>query len=226
MLFIDRWRTFCMCLWLACAIFGSAQARAQDHITQRAWTEDATGQLQLHDIQQLPAKTFEGVLSRGFGEGAIWVRLRIDPSVSNTPTRDPDRLVLRIRPVYLDNIQVFDPLAPGGMAGVTGDRIHPRQQTFDGLDFMLPIARGQAPRDIWLRLTSTSTRQISVQAVSTEDLQRRTQVQELVFALYIGVILIFMVWGVVYWVFSREAVIGAFAIKQASALVFALGSLG
>lgn len=226
MLLLDRWRTFGLCLWLACAFLGAAQAHAQDHITERAWTEDTTGQLQLHDIQQLPATTFEGVLSRGFGEGAIWVRLRIDPSVSSTPTRDPDRLVLRIRPVYLDDIQVFDPLAPGGKAGITGDRVHPRAQAFDGLDFVLPIARGQAPRDIWLRLTSTSTRQISVQAVSTEDLQRRTQVQELVFALYIGVILIFMVWGVVYWVFSREAVIGAFAIKQASALVFALGSLG
>lgn len=224
MLLIHRWRTFCF--WLACAVLGTTHAIAQDHIVERAWIEDATGQLQLHDIQQLPARTFEGVLSQGFGEGAVWVRLRIDPSISHAHTRNPDQLVLRIRPVYLDDIQVFDPLAPGGQAGATGDRVHPREQAFEGLDFMLPIARGQAPRDIWLRLTSTSTRQISVQAVSTEDLQRRTQVQELVFALYIGVILIFMVWGLVYWVFSREAVIGAFAIKQATALVFALGSLG
>lgn len=122
MLLIHRWRTFCF--WLACAVLGTTHAIAQDHIVERAWIEDATGQLQLHDIQQLPARTFEGVLSQGFGEGAVWVRLRIDPSISHAHTRNPDQLVLRIRPVYLDDIQVFDPLAPGGQAGATGDRVH------------------------------------------------------------------------------------------------------
>lgn len=210
-------------LWL---LLWCSPARALDHIVQRAWVEDASGQLSLEAIRQLPEQRFEGVLSRGFGGGIVWVRLRIDPTVSQQDADSSDRLVLRMRPVYLDDIQIFDPLAPSGAAGVTGDRVHPRGQAFEGLDFMLPIARGDVPRDIWLRLASTSTRQISVQAVPPNDLQRLTQIQQLMFALYIGVILIFMVWGIVYWLFSREQVIGAFALKQAAALVFALGSLG
>ncbi len=211
---------------LLCLLLWCSPARALDHIAQRAWVEDASGQLPLEAIRQLPEQRFEGVLSRGFGSGIVWVRLRIDPTISQQDVDSSDRLVLRMRPVYLDDIQIFDPLAPGQATGVTGDRVHPRGQAFEGLDFMLPIARGDAPRDIWLRLASTSTRQISVQAVPPNDLQKLTQIQQLMFALYIGVILIFMVWGIVYWLFSRELVIGAFALKQAAALVFALGSLG
>ena len=201
-------------------------ALAQDHITHRAWLEDPTGQLTWPQVVSEPTQPFEGVLSRGFGKAVVWVQLRIDPGAHPRPKRPTDQLILRIRPVYLDDIQVFAPLAPQGRAGTTGDVHHPRSQPMEGLDFLLPIARGDAPRDIWLRLSSTSTRQIAVQALHTDDMQRLSQIQDLVFALYIGVILVFVVWGMVYWLFSRELVIGAFGLKQATALVFALCSLG
>lgn len=213
-------------LWLLLCLMGGSAAWGQDHITERGWIEDPEGQWQWPEVTRQQTQAFEGVLSRGYGASVIWVRLRIDPRVRSASVHAPDQLILRIRPVYLDDIQVFDPLAPKGFAGVTGDRHHPRGQAFEGLDFMLPIARGDEPRDIWLRLSSTSTRQISVQAVHFDDLQRLTQTQQLVFALYIGVILVFMVWGLVHWLFSREPVIGAFGIKQTAALVFAFGSLG
>lgn len=216
-----RWLRLMALLW---GVFGNS-VWAQDHITQRAWLEDARGQLAWPQVTQQPAQTYEGVLSRGFGDSAIWVRLRIDPDAPTASKSPSDMLILRVRPVYLDDIQVFDPLA-GGQVGVTGDRQHPRGQVFEGLDFMLPIARGDVPRDIWLRLASTSTRQISVQAFNPDDLLRQTQKQHLMYALYVGVILIFMVWGLVHWLFSREGVIGAFGLKQAAALMYALGSLG
>ncbi len=212
-------------LWVLC-ILTMQPALAQDHITHRAWLEDPTGLLTWPQVATRPAQTFEGVLSRGFGEAVVWVQLRIDPGARPLPKREADQLILRIRPVYLDDIQVFDPLAPDGRAGVTGDLHHPRAQPMEGPDFLLPIARGEVPRDIWLRLSSTSTRQITVQALNTDDLQRQTQIQDLVFALYIGVILVFIVWGAIYWLFSGELVIGAFGLKQTAALVFALSSLG
>lgn len=213
-------------LWLGLGLSAAGAVQPHDHITERAWLEDPTGQLTWAEVKHQPAQAFEGVLSRGFGSAAIWLRLRIDPGAHPMPKRQAEQLILRIRPVYLDDIQVFDPLSPGGVAGVTGDVHHPRTQALEGSDFLLPIPRGEAPRDVWLRLSSTSTRQIAVQALNAEDLLRQTQIQDLVFALYIGVILVFMVWGLVYWVFSRELVIGAFGLKQAAALVFALSSLG
>ena len=201
-------------------------ALAQDHITERAWMEDPTGQMSWQAAQNQPFQAFTGVLSKGFGPSVIWLRLRIEPQSQPAARRDPDRLVLRMRPVYLDDIRVYDPLAPQGFAGSTGDQYHPRADEFHGLDFLLPIARGTEPRDIYLRLASTSTRQIFVQALNMRDLSEVSQRQQIMFAVYIGLILCLTLWAFVHWLFSREHVIGAFGLHQLTALFFAFSSLG
>lgn len=213
-------------LLLAWCFLLPGAALAQDHITQRAWLEDPQGGLTLAQAQQQTLQPFHGLLSRGYGTSVFWLRLHIDPAAHPTPRRDPERLLLRMRPVYLDDIQVFDPLAPQGQGGVIGDHHHPRNSEFDSLDFVVPIARGQAPRDIWLRLSSTSTRQLDVQALNADDFASITRKQELITAGYIGLVTILAIWGVVYWLFSREYVIGAFGLQQINALMFALASLG
>jgi signal transduction histidine kinase len=204
----------------------STSAFAKDHIVERAWLEDPQGTLGWPEVQERSTRIFQGTLTKGFGESIIWLRLRIDPLAHSVPARSQDRLILRIRPVYLDDIRVYDPLVPGGLAGVTGDTHHPRQDEFHGLDFLIPVAKGSQPRDIWLRMASTSTRQIDVQALSIDDLNIRAHTQSLVFSGYVGLVAILTIWGIVYWFFSREAVIGAFGIMQTGALFFALSSLG
>lgn len=199
---------------------------AQDHITERAWLEDPQGGLTLAEVQQQTLQPYQGLLSKGYGRSAIWLRLRIDPAAQPDSAIDPGRLMLRMRPVYLDEIQVFDPLAPQSLAGVTGDHQHPREDTIDSLDFVLPIARGQAPRELWLRMVSTSTRQIDVQALRSEDLAHITRKQELMTAIYIGLVAMLTIWGLVYWLFSRDYTVGAFGLQQINALMFALSSLG
>ena len=199
---------------------------AQDHIIDRSWLEDYDGKIQWPDVQNLATEKYSGTLSKGFGSSAIWLRLRIDPLAHPGSKQSEDRLFLRIRPVYLDDIRVYDPLAPQGMAGVLGDTHHPRLSEFRGLDFLLPIARGTQPRDIWLRLSSTSTRQIDVQALNFSDLNVHTLTQSLAFSGYVGLVAILAIWAIVHWLFCREAVIGAFGIMQTGALLFALSSLG
>lgn len=220
------WLRISACWLLVCGVLIHQPAQAQDHIVERAWMEDTTGQMTWTEAQKQPFQTFKGVLSKGFGDSVIWLRLRIDPQSHPLPRQDPDRLVLRIRPAYLDDIRVHDTLAPQGLAGVAGDSYHPRADELQGLDFMLPIARGTAPRDIWLRMASTSTRQISVQVLNIEDLNRLNQHQQLLFAVYIGLILCFALWGFVHWLFTREHVIGGFGVHQLTALLFALNGLG
>lgn len=103
-------------------------AHAQDHIVERGWLEDPTGRLTWAEVQKRPMQPFNVTLSRGYGAAVVWLRLRIDPQVSPVQANGSSNLqdlVLRIRPVYLDDIQVFDPLAPGGYAGAVGDHHHP-----------------------------------------------------------------------------------------------------
>ncbi len=207
-------------------LLSCAWAWSKDRITERSWFEDPTGQMGWADVTGQPFQPYQGVLSQGYGSGAIWLRLRLDPDAQGGLPREGDRLMLRIRPVYLDNIQIFDPLAKDGLIGTTGDRTHPRTQADDSLSFLLPIARGDQPRDLWLRVQTTSTRQIAVQALSNEDLQRRERGEQIGISLYLGLILLLMIWGLVHWLFSKEPVIGAFALKQFSALVYAVYALG
>lgn len=207
-------------------VLGSAWAYSRDHITEKSWFEDTTGLMTWDEASRQPFQPYQGVLSQGYGHGAIWLRLRLQPHPENDVTRENDRLLLRIRPVYLNNIQVYDPLVADGLVGVTGDRSHPREQVYDSLSFLLPIARGDQARDIWLRVQTSSTRQIAVQVLNFEDLQRREQGEQIAISLYLGLILLLMIWGLVHWLFSKEPLIGAFGLKQLSALVYAASSLG
>ena len=213
-------------LW---GVVAGRMAHAQDHIVERGWLEDPTGQLTWAEVQQRPLQPFNVTLSRGYGTAVVWLRLRIDPQVSPVPVNVSNNLqdlVLRIRPVYLDDIQVFDPLAPGGYAGAVGDHYHPRRDVMPGTDFLLPIARGEAPRDIWLRLQSTSTRLIHVAAVVRSELTMLRLRQSLLASLYIGVVLVLMIWGLVNYVLLRQDVMGAFALMQLTAGLFGLSASG
>ena len=220
-------------LW--CCLCALAPAHARDHITERSWLEDPSGQLQWPDVQQQPTQPFAETLSRGYGSGAVWLRLRIDPQASPAAAAtaatatSPDGLVLRIRPAYLDEVEVFDPLAPGGRVGAVGDNYHPRLDVLQGADFLMPIARGDAPRDVWLRLTSTSTRQIHVAALTRSDLDTHSLRQNLLVSLYLGVVVVLMVWGATNSLLHREGVsgvMGAFALMQLTAGLFGLSTTG
>lgn len=196
---------------------------------ERAWLEDPTGQLTWAQVQQRPIQPFQETLNRGFGTGVVWLRLRIDPQAGLAtvqPGGAPSGLVLRIRPVYLDDIQVFDPLAPGGHVGTVGDRHHPRNDALQGADFLLPIARGDAPRDLWLRLQSTSTRQIHVTALPPSALASVTLRWSIITSLYIGAVMVLLLWGVVNLVLRRDAMMGSFALMNLTAGLFGLTSLG
>lgn len=215
-------------LILMCLLLSLSSAFAQNHIIRQAWLDDPTGTLTLPQVMeaQQQFQIYEDVLSRGFGASTIWLQLTIDPHTSEIEAPKRDKLVLRIRPVYLDQIEIFDPLLGQQPAHLTGDHFHPKAQEIQGLDFMLSIPRGEQTRDIWVKVRSTSTRQISIQALSLDELNRRVHTQELLYALYIGVIIVFFSWATVHWLFSRETLVGLFSLAQFSALIYALCGLG
>ena len=199
---------------------------AHDYIAHKSWLEDPSGHLTLSDVQQLPGKEFSQALSLGYGASVIWLRLRIDPSHNSAGASDSSSLILRIRPVYLDDIQVFDALAQNGVISQLGDQQHPRLDAMQGQDFLLPILRGNAPRDIWLRLSSTSTRQIHAEVLDQKELELAVLHEHLLFNIYVGAVVVLMLWGLVGWMIKRESLLGAFAFKEFTALLFALSSMG
>lgn len=201
----------------------SAIATAGDRVLERAWVDDPEASLTLAEVQRLPATPFEGILSRGFTRSATWLRLR----VAGMPyARDGDQLIVRIRPVYLDRIELFDPLDAGGRPRVAGDHEDWHDSEFKSLNHGFVIPAASEPRDVWLRLQTTSSSFIHVEVLPPEDAQQANRLQELLYGLMMGVLLLFFLWALLQWLVRRETLMAVFMLSQFMAIIYAATYVG
>lgn len=211
--------------FLLCAIllFGLSFAGAADLAMERAWVDDPAGTLSLSEVQRRPARSYTGMLSRGFTRSATWIRVR----VAGVPGAKPgDMLIVRIRPTYLDEVALFDPLDAAGRPRLTGDYHDWHASEFKSLNHGFVVPASVEPRDIWLRLTTTSSSFIHVQVLAPDEAQEANRLQEMLYGLLLGALLLFAVWGTLQWMMRREALVAVFALKQMMALLYAAVYLG
>lgn len=210
--------------FLLCLLFVlSGVASAADLVRERAYVDDPAASLTLAEVQRLPATPFAGVLSRGFLRSATWLRLRIDAVPGAGPN---DTLVVRIRPVYLDQIELFDPLDASGSRRLTGDRQPWRASEFKSLNHGFEIPASVEPREIWLRLTTTSSSFIHVEVLSPEDAQQANRLQEMLYGLMMGMLLLLFLWALMQWLLRRESLMAVFMLSQLLAIVYAATYVG
>ncbi len=202
---------------------GAALADPADHILERAYVVDESGKLTLDEIRQMPVQRYEGVLSRGFTESATWIRITVAP-VQGMRSGEP--LAVRMRPVYLDEIRLFDPLDTSGRVRIAGDHTEWQASEFKSLNHGFLIPASDAPREIWLRLKTTSTSLIHVQVQTMEEAQHANRMQEMVYGLMMGTLLLFFLWAVLQWSLQREVLMAAFTISQLAAIAYALVYVG
>jgi len=214
-------------------------AAPADHVVERAWLDDPGHRLEWPAVIAADGwRPYSDVLSRGYGRGAIWLRVRVHPEADNgplgqTPPRqarlpptDASTLVLRIRPAYLDHVQIYLPGNDDGPVGAVGDHHHPADSVLSGLNYYHILTDVTEPLDVYLRLTSTSTRQIHVEAFDLRDLASVETRQELLFSLYLVLMSILSLWGGTHWLLGRDPLMGVFTLQQVSATLYGLAALG
>ena len=215
------------CWWVMCfvlGVLGPTSVSAQDHILEKSYWTDHTGQASFAQAREATYTPYSGVLSKGFSTDVQWIRLKIDAMSAE----GPDKLVLRIRPVYLDTITLFDPvdLSRGQVARTTGD-LTPWQSTeFESLHHTFVIAAQTAPRDVWLRLSTVSTQLLHVEALSPRDILREEHGLWLVYSALLALILSFLVWVLMAWLRDHDSVNGAFVLRQTVLLLYTASYLG
>ena len=192
---------------------------AADLVLQRAFVRDAVPPLALDAARAAAATPFDGVLHHGYGPEGVWLRLQLAPV-------PPEGGVLRIRPSYLDRIELFDPAAQPGDQRLTGDRQPLLAERYRSLNLNLPLRPSAEPREVWLHLRTTSSRIIEITALPPDAALRADTEQALALACYLALLLIFVLWAATNWALTREAVLGLFALRQVLALAFAVSSLG
>lgn len=191
----------------------------QDFIAARAFWHDASGQASLAQAQaQAQAFTiYEGVLNRGYTTGAHWVRLSLQPSEGP--------LVLRLQPAWLDHVSVYDPLDASSPRRL-GDHLDHELNAYLGLGFTLGLVASAQPRDVWLRVQSTSAHRLDAQVLSANEAIEASARHLVWSALYAATLVLMFVVLLTAWLSQRDALFGTFLLRHASFSCFAISYLG
>jgi signal transduction histidine kinase len=199
-----------------------ALASANDQITSRAYYEDTSREMTFNEVQQQNFHEYSGILSLGYLKSAVWFHLRVDPieTVNDTP------LVVRIRPGFLDKIELFDPVYRSLGQVVTGDEEPIPQQQYESLNLNFLIPAGQGPRDVWLKVTSSSTMLLDVEVLPLAEALKEDRAQDLKYSAYLALLLTFFLWALLYFANHRDQIIGTFALTQFLGLISMAGLIG
>lgn len=218
------WRWLAL-LWAAAWLALAPSAWASNLIQAQAYWVDTSGQADLQVAQQQTYRPYEGMLSLGFSEHPTWVRLRIAPGPRGFYPSDGATWTLRLRPSYLDDIALYDPalMARGeSMPWLSGDR-HPwGQHGYRSINHGFEIPASEQPRDIWLRLQSTSSQLMMAEVLAASDLQTSDRQQDVLYLVLITLQAVFLVWALIGWVSGRDRLMGWFVLKQVWMLPYLL----
>jgi len=213
-------RAVALCVTLLFAL----PAQATEHIVSRDYVEDLSGQWTLEQAQAQALQPFNNLLTKGYGQGVLWVRLRIDPAVGSVlPT---DNLYLRVRPMFLDDMRLYDEAEGFVPRAPIGDR-HPfAAQDEPATVYVQRIKAGSEPRDLWIRLESTSTRFAFFEVLDGPTLNQSNLKLQTLGAAFLTLMSVFLVLGLSQSILRRDALSWAFTFYQAVALVHGAITLG
>ena len=198
---------------------GCQQALSTDenYILSRSYYEDKTNALTLGRVQEEPFTPFQDILSGGYKASTFWVKIRLKPS--------DQPLVMKIRPVYNEEIQIYDPASPE-LKNLVGSNFPHSANQFDGISFNYLLPPHTTDRDIYLRIKSSRTYVVYVEAMSLISYQRIDRREQLFAAAYTTFTLILAVGLLLTWLINRELVLGLFAIQQILAFLHAFFHVG
>jgi two-component system, sensor histidine kinase LadS len=201
----------------------SAVAEVHNHISQRAYWEDTSDQATWQQAQTEKFTPYEGILSRGYTPHPIWVQLQITPSANSNAD---DKLILRLRPIYLDAITLYDPLDTSAKPRITGDQTEYRNEEYKSLSHTFVIPAGEQPRTVWLQLKATSTTLMHVEALSLEGMQQDEHRLMLSYYFSLSLILIFLIVVLLNWINYREFLYAAFVVRNVIYFVYTASFFG
>ncbi len=201
----------------------SAMADVHDHISQRAYWEDTSNQATWQQTRTETFTPYHGILSRGYTPHPIWIQLEITPTEKSNAN---DKLILRVRPVYLDAITLYDPRDTSGKVRTTGDQTDYKDEEYKSLSHTFVIPAGDQPRTVWLQLKATSTTLMHVEALSLEDMQQDEHRMMVSYYFSLSLILIFLIVVLINWINYREFLYAAFVVRNAIYFVYTASFFG
>ena len=201
----------------------SAWASEPSRLSEIAVLRDDTGTLDFETVRGAEFIPHQGVFSAGYTQAVHWLRVVVKPRADGGPVK------LRLRPTFVDQLTLYEPDArqPGGWRvrqGGDHDLVANNDRGMNSLGFLV---YPQAPATTYyLRLESTSTSLLEVQALAPAEANRRDAVLALWNFAYLALLLAIVFWGIQDYLQYRQTVIGLFVIYQAANVLYTFGIMG
>ena len=182
----------CLLSCLLLALCFPSHGWADDHILEKACWTDTSGSANFEEARSASYTPYDQILSKGYNSHAQWIRLKIGAA----PSQSQESYVLRMRPVYLDEITLYDPvyLERGQPPRTTGDWTPWQSTEFESLHHTFLIPAQAQPRYVWLRLTTNSTQLLQVEALTPREMLRQEHILWLMYSGLLALILCFSMW--------------------------------
>jgi signal transduction histidine kinase len=215
------WAWALVCLLLVGCREAATTSTEPPLVRAQHWLMDPGSQATLADIQAAPHwQPMTDWKSWGYGPETIWVRL--DLRASEAPTSMP--WVVQVRPPYLDYVTLYDPA--NGLEQRSGDALPPHDHELATINLTFQIPAMTTTRSVYLKLQSISTRVMQVKVMPYGEAQQSNRQQEWFIGFIVVMSAVFAIWAMAQWLYTRDRVIGAFALKQFMAMSWGFLLLG
>ena len=215
-------RLLCLACWLGLATTAWAGPH-HDHVLERAMWEDTSAAVAIEQAVQAPYQALPNItlLRQGYSESAFWVRLRL-PWPSESP------LVLRIQPPYLDEVRLFESTPSGWRERVAGDRHpHSARESADVAFTFAVQANDHNQGVFYLRMQTTSSSIIDIQALSPRDSAEQAADFERFMGVNMGLVAGVLLWAVLqYFLVNRDPLVLRFIAYELVTLLIAMAVAG
>lgn len=198
-------------------------AIADDLIVSRAVLEDKAGTLTIADVAGRQFTAVGPTFSKGFTKSVYWLRLQVRPPANNS------EVVLLIRQPFLNEIRLHEAGSGNPVqwkTRVTGNHYpyNERDRASNSLGFVVNVAGAEAT--YYLRLKTSTASQMSVEALTPLEAERRDSEFDLLEVFFVTAMLLLLLWAIHSYLLDRLPVVGLFAVHQAMYTLFGIAITG
>lgn len=197
------------------------QAQANDYILSRAVLEDRSGWMTIDQVVSAKFEPVGEILSKGYTPAAHWLKITV------RPRQDGGELLLRIRPTFLDEVRLYQADQHGNWREqVSGDRIPFLKRDRASVNFEFSIKPPGPETSYFLRLKTTSSSILSVEALEPHEAQLKEAWLALIQVLFLGFMLWLLFWAINDYLSGRQSVVAWFAMNQCVYVVYVVAITG
>lgn len=202
-------------------------AQAAPLALERSVLIDPEGRWTVDEVVTREFQPAPPILARGYSPSVVWMRVAVAPNELNN-------LVAMVRPVYLDDVQVYEELgsaAPGQPRAwkrqVGGDRVafrdRPRQEL--AYTFNLQPTPGQV-KVFYVRLQTTSTQALNVSVRSLEETLDQNNLQFMLAGFYASIVAVLVILSLIRYAITAQRLWALNCVMQFVSLLLSFAFLG